>query len=120
VLLGAFFDVTNPTEVGEVAPRGPCDSKPPLGAADRRERIEGIALHDFDTRTDSDGLAPVVVAASAVGTPGHVTGHPLDAEKAPRREPDPPRSIASPLTQADGAEKPPEGCREKRHSDSPQ
>ena len=119
MLLGAFFDVTNPTEVGEDALQGSRDSKPPLGAANRRKCIAGIALHDFDTRTDSDGLAPVVVAASAVGTPGHVTGHSLDAEKAPLREPDPPRSIASPLTQADDAEQPPEGCREERHRDSP-
>jgi hypothetical protein len=115
MLLGAFFDVTNPTEVSEVAPRGPRDQAPPFGAAGGRESIMGIALHDFDTRTDSDGPAPVVVAASAVGTPGHVTGPPLDAEKAPRRESDPTRSVASPLTQANDAGQPPEGWRVECH-----
>lgn len=53
----------------------------------------GIALHDQDIRTDFGGTASVVVAASAVGTPGREREPLLGAEKASRRDPALPRGI---------------------------
>ena len=58
----------------------------------------GIALHDFDIRTDSGDTVPVVVAASAVGTPGREREPLLGAEKALWRDSDPTRHDEGRLT----------------------
>jgi hypothetical protein len=84
VLLGAFFDVTNPKKVGEL----------PYGAVAHQKRprawkvggsIVGIAARDFGIRTDFGGTGSMVVAASAVGTSGRGTRCPRNVEKASRR-----------------------------------
>jgi hypothetical protein len=74
MLLGAFFDVTNPTKVRAVALLGSPPETTTLGWRRMEESTTGNALLDFDTRTDFGGLASMFVAASAVGTSERVSG----------------------------------------------
>jgi hypothetical protein len=74
MLLGAFFDVTNPMKVSAV----------PCGASPQRPRAQVGSIaeptpRDFAFRTDFEGTDSPVVTASAAGTVNPLSGSSLPA-----------------------------------------